>query len=71
MDPITELQGQDEVMSEAEFRRKMELEDDHKKKKYIALFQARTILSQIGTMPERNIVRKQLKIMKKKGLKAI
>jgi hypothetical protein len=36
------------------------------KKKFIALYQARTILSKIGTMPERRLCAKQLKLMKRK-----
>jgi len=44
------------------------LEDpEYKKKKYVALYQARTILSKAGTMAERRVCTAQLKRMKKLG----
>ena len=44
---------------------------DFKKKKFLALFQARTVLSKIGTMAERATSKKQLKRMKKLGIKSV
>jgi hypothetical protein len=46
-------------------------ENDIKRKKYISLYQARTILSKIGTMEERRISNRQLKRMRKLGIKSI
>ena len=43
------------------------VEHDYKKEKYVALFQARTILSKAGTMAERRVCNTQLKKMKKLG----
>ncbi len=40
---------------------------DYKKKKYVSLFSARTVLTKIGTMEERRVCSRQLKRMKKKG----
>lgn len=40
---------------------------DPKKKKFVALYQARTVLSHIGTMAERRMARTQLKRMKNLG----
>lgn len=41
---------------------------DYKKDKYVALFQARTILAKAGTMAERRVCNAQLKRMKKLGI---
>ena len=45
-----------------------EREYSKKEQKWLALFKARTIISQIGTMPERRVCGKQLKLMKKRPL---
>lgn len=42
-----------------------------KEQKFVALFKARTIISHIGTMEERRISLKQLKIMKDLGLGSV
>lgn len=44
---------------------------DYKQEKYVALYQARTILSKSGTMEERRICSKLLKKMKKEGIKSV
>lgn len=49
----------------------IETPEDYKKEKYIALYQARTILSKHGTMKERQICLNQLKRMKKLGKAAV
>jgi len=41
-------------------------EESYRKKKFISLYTARSILAKYGTMPERRLVRKQLKLMEKK-----
>lgn len=46
-------------------------EGDYKRDKFVSLFKARTILSKIGTMAERQMCRKQLKRMKKLGVKSL
>lgn len=43
----------------------------YKHQKFVALYKARTILSQAGTMQERSIVKKQLARMKKLGLESV
>ncbi len=63
------LACEDELTPDEKFEAKVG--DDPKRKKYVALFQARTILSKIGTMAERQTSRKQLKRMIKLGLKSI
>jgi hypothetical protein len=45
--------------------------EPYAKQKYIALYKARLLLAQIGSMEERRICAKKLKIMKKIGLKAV
>lgn len=50
---------------------KIKTPEDYKKEKYIALYQARTILSRHGTMEERRVCSKQLKRMKKLGKEAV
>jgi hypothetical protein len=62
---------QGDMVSLEKAERDAELEDDYKKKKFITLFKARTILAKIGTMPERQLCRKQLRRMKKHGIKSI
>ena len=47
------------------------VKDDPKKKKFVILFKARMVLSKIGTMQELSIARKQLKRMKRLGLKSV
>ena len=42
-----------------------------KEQKYVALYKARTIISEIGTMQERSICKSQLKRMKKLGLSSL
>lgn len=54
-----------------QIRKEAKVGDDPKKKKYVALFQARSILAKIGTMQERSIAKKQLKRMKKLGIKSV
>jgi hypothetical protein len=71
MDPIDEMKSESKAMEQDEFERRMELEDDPKRKKFIALYQARTILSQIGRQDEKRIARKYLKIMKRDGIKSV
>lgn len=44
---------------------------NYKQEKYMALYQARTILSKSGTMEERRICSKLLKKMKKEGIKSV
>ncbi len=61
--------GKDVTLKELE--RQAELENDPKKFKFVTLYKARLIVSKLGTMKEREIARKQLKIMRKKGLSAI
>ena len=46
-------------------------ERTYKEQKYIALYKCRKILSQIGTMEERRVCTKKLKLMEKKGLDVI
>lgn len=45
--------------------------DDYKIDKYKALYQARTVLTEIGTMEERRICKAQLKRMKELGIKSV
>ena len=54
-------------MSVEEIGPETEEEYDYKKKKYVSLFTARTVLTKIGTMEERRVCSKQLKRMKKLG----
>lgn len=44
---------------------------DYKVEKYQALYSARAVLSEVGTMQERSICRAQLKRMQKLGLAAL
>jgi len=44
---------------------------DYKRDKFKALYQSRTVLSEIGTMEERRICRVQLKRMKELGIKSV
>ena len=60
-----------ELSEEAKMNQKEVGPKDYKKEKYIALFQARTILSKHGTMSERQSASKQLKRMKKLGIKSV
>lgn len=46
-------------------------ETDYKVEKYQALYSARAVLSEVGTMQERAICRIQLKRMRKLGLAAL
>jgi len=41
--------------------------NDYKREKYIALYQARTVLAKVGTMAERRVCSTQLKRMQKLG----
>lgn len=58
---LEELTEEEQKQASAEFKRK----------KYKALYQARTIISKIGTMQERNICGRQLKRMQKLGIAAL
>lgn len=44
---------------------------EYKKEKFIALYRSRKILAKHGTMQERQICAKQLKRMKKLGIKSV
>lgn len=44
---------------------------DFKREKYMALYQARHVLSNHGTMQERSICKRQLERMKKLGIESI
>jgi hypothetical protein len=43
----------------------------YKEKKFVALYKARTIISHIGTMSERQSAKRQLKRMKELGLNSL
>lgn len=43
----------------------------YKKEKFMALYQARTVLSKVGTMQERSICKRQLERMKKYGIGSV
>ena len=45
--------------------------EPYAKQKYLAMYKARLLLAQIGSMEERRICAKKLKVMKKMGLKAV
>jgi len=58
-------------MTDTSFTHEPEEEQDYKTKKHLALYEARTVLSMIGTMEERRTSRKQLKRMCKLGIGAV
>lgn len=45
--------------------------EDRKKEKFVALYQARKILSMHGSMEERRVCSKKLKMMQKQGIKSV
>lgn len=61
----------EELQEQSKMNKKVIPSKDYKKEKFIALFQARTILSKHGTMKERQICGAQLKRMKKLGIKSL
>jgi hypothetical protein len=61
----------EELVKESNMEQTVVGSEDYKKEKFIALFQARKILSKHGTMEERRICSKQLLRMKKLGAKAV
>lgn len=61
----------EELEKESKMDQKVVGSKDYKKEKFIALYQARTILAKHGIMQERQICSKQLKRMKKLGAKAV
>ncbi|RKZ97843.1 MAG: hypothetical protein DRQ46_03795 [Gammaproteobacteria bacterium] len=54
-----------------DFEREAQLNGDYKKNKFVSLFKSRTVISKIGTMPERRLALKMLKIMKRDGVKSV
>ena len=72
-DPNMQTASKEEMdrLFSAEEERHAEIDDDPKKKKFIALFQARTVLSKIGNMAERRMSKTQLKRMKKLGINSV
>lgn len=73
IDNVEHKDGIDQLeLDEAAEMSQKEIEPkDYKKEKYIALYQARTILAKHGTMPERRMCKKQLDRMKKLGIKSV
>jgi hypothetical protein len=72
MDIVRELQSADKPIDESTYKKLMKEESGNiKRQKYLALYQARAVLSMIGTMPERRLARKNLKIMQRDGIKSV
>lgn len=69
--PNMQAASEEELQKRAEVEDQLESETDPKKKKFLALFQARMILSKIGNMAERRMSKTQLKRMKKLGIKSV
>ncbi len=61
----------DNLAEAAQMKKRTVSGADYKKEKYIALFQARTILSKHGTVAERRMCSKLLKVMKRDGIKSV
>lgn len=68
---IMENRPVEEPMTIVQAEHEAEMSGDYKKQKFVSLFKSRTVISKIGTMPERRLALKMLKTMKRDGVKSV